>query len=223
MPHLEAVQVLKCSLKSAQLLRFRFLPLYIGFSRIGWPFPVSVAWLRAWSILHFDRPGIIFCNSNRLKSFAKRDKICLFVCHDCAWLWASIKASIKSDLTSKYFRFFATVPSFSNMGSRRSDSHSASSWPGLTTEGLQRIFKKTRSEKTSSIQDQVWFTQCWNASTSTLWTYAKTNQVGSHVLFTFNQWQNCRICPKRTTNRIFRAKRTIHSYACLRTKEQRTV
>ena len=58
---------------------------------------------------------------------------------------------------------------------------------------------------------------------STLWTYAKTNQVGSHILFTFNRWQNCRICPKRTTDRIFRAKRTIHSYACLRTKEQRTV
>jgi len=36
-------------------------------------------------------------------------------------------------------------------------------------------------------------------------------------LLTFNQRKNCRISPKRTRNRIFPAKRTIHSNVCLRT------
>ena len=47
---------------------------------------------------------------------------------------------------------------------------------------------------------------CWTATTPLENLHRSINQVGSHIFFTFYQWQNGRIVTKSTTNRIFQTK-----------------
>ena len=106
----------------------------MGFSKTGCPLPDDVAWRSAWSIRHFERPGIISCSSDRLKLFAKMDNICCFVCHVWASLWALTNTLIRSNSMSKCFRFDPKSSSFNC--SPLSESHRRSSCPGLITDNV---------------------------------------------------------------------------------------